>query len=197
MQKFSSVQDLENNRDLWLKSLQEGNEQVLRPLYKLYRVDFVRWIQSKTSCKEDEALDVFQDSIVALYHNVQKGTLTSFEKGIRSYLFTIGKYIYFRRSSKKKQIKTTSFENADLKPSNLIDTPTENSLQHDQQKLILALLQRMKEPCKSILNLFYYENKSMKEIAQQLKYGSPGVVKVQKLRCMNRLKAAAAKFKKK
>lgn len=196
MHKYTTIQELEDNRQEWLKRLQSGEEQMLKVLYKHFRNDFVRWVQSKTSCSETEALDIFQDSIVALYHNVQKGTLVNFEKSIRAYLFTIGKYIYYRKSNKKKQIQITSFEDASREVNNLVATPDVSSLKNEQQKLILVLLKKMKEPCKSILELFYYQNYSLKEIAAQLNYGSANVVKVQKVRCMNRLRAAAEKIQK-
>jgi len=198
VRKYSDIQDLESNRNEWLKRLKNGDEQMLRVLYHHFRNDFVRWIQSKTSCNETEALDVFQDSVVGIYHNIQKGTLTEFDKSIRAYLFTIGKYIYIKKFKKKKQLEITSFGEANSELEKMASEPIPNadSIKDEQQKLILLLLRQMKEPCKGILDLFYYQNKTLKEIAAQLNYGSANVVKVQKVRCMNRLRAAAEKMKK-
>lgn len=52
---------------------------------------------------------------------------------------------------------------------------------------IAELAISMKEPCKSILKYYYYENLSMDKIAEVMKYKNADTVKSQKLRCMKYL----------
>jgi RNA polymerase sigma-70 factor (ECF subfamily) len=52
----------------------------------------------------------------------------------------------------------------------------------------MSILDDMKEPCRSILKLFYIDNLSLKEIAVTLDYKSAECVKVQKHRCLKQLK---------
>ena len=47
----------------------------------------------------------------------------------------------------------------------------------------------MTEPCNSILTLYYWDEKSMKEIADLKEYSSADSAKSQKNKCMNKLKA--------
>ncbi len=196
MTNYKNIKNLESNRQKWLQDLQAGNDAALQQLYIFYRNNFIKWLTHKTSCDETLALDVFQESVLALYRNVQQGKLTHFEKSIRSYLFTIGKYLYLQKI-RKKQITTTEITwEAEISPAVSL-APDESVIQNEQQKLLLNLLQKMKEPCHSILHAFYYQNKSIKEIAQQLNYQNSNVVKVQKARCMSRLRIKAKKIEEK
>lgn len=64
----------------------------------------------------------------------------------------------------------------------------------NQQEQLLELLnigmEDMEERCKGILTAFYYEGKSMTEIAEKLGYANAHVVTEQKSRCMKRLNEA-------
>jgi len=49
------------------------------------------------------------------------------------------------------------------------------------------LLQELGESCKKILELFYYENLSMKEIVSQMHYENEQVVRNKKYKCLQQL----------
>ena len=53
---------------------------------------------------------------------------------------------------------------------------------------ITYLLQQMGNPCKAILEYFYYEKKSMQEIANALNFKNTNVAKTKKNKCLNRLR---------
>ncbi len=172
----------------WLAEMQKGNSKLVADLYKRYKKDFVRWIQNQTSCSNDFAVDVFQDSVLALYENIKKGKITAFEHGVGKYLFGIGKKVYFMHVRKKKQQKMQmiSIEGKEHYLENLSIQIPLNKL--DGANPMLKLLLKMKEPCKSILYLYYYREYKAAEIADELKYKSENVVRVQKARCMSALR---------
>ena len=58
---------------------------------------------------------------------------------------------------------------------------------------IAKLAVKMKEPCKSILKYYYYENLSMAQIAELMKYKNADTVKSQKLRCIKYLEDSLEK----
>ena len=57
-----------------------------------------------------------------------------------------------------------------------------------RQRLVARLMETIGEPCKSILELFYFRGFSMEAIAERLQYKNENVVKTQKLRCLTSLK---------
>ena len=55
---------------------------------------------------------------------------------------------------------------------------------------VRRLVQNMNEPCRSILWAYYWEGKSMSEIANENGYTGKDVAKSQKSRCMTKVKTA-------
>ena len=53
---------------------------------------------------------------------------------------------------------------------------------------VVEALNKLKEPCRTIVTLDYYHNMDNASIAAKLNYESKEVVKVQKSRCMNYLR---------
>ena len=180
----------------WIAEMQKGNSKLVAELYKRYKVDFVKWIQNQTNCSEDFAVDVFQDSVIALYENIKKGKITSFDYGVGKYLFGIGKKVYYLhlRTTKQKQMKTVSIEENESVTADLSVQIAPKSI--DDKNPMLKLLLKMKEPCKSILYLYYYKEYKTAEIASELKYKNENVVRVQKARCMSALRKAYHKISK-
>jgi len=178
---------------LWISEMRKGNSKLVADLYKQYKGDFVRWIRGKTDCSEELAVDVFQDSIVALYENIKKGKILAFDHSVKTYLFGIGKKVYLLhlRRLKQERFQTISLEDNRLNISQLNIKIPINDL--DEKKSLLTLLLKMKEPCKSILYLFYYKEFKIKEIAENLKYKNENVVRAQKARCMTALRKAYSK----
>ena len=193
MIKYKNVSELEGDSQEVLNALKAGNGGILKQMYFLYRTDFIVWLCRKTSCKEDMALDIFHQSLMALHYNIVNDKISKFEKSIRAYLFGIGKNKYLQ-IIRKKQPETLSYDGFDDFEEDLAVLPDEACLKKEQRKNILGLLRKMREPCYSILYLFYYENRSLADIAIQLNYLNDKVAKTQKARCMNKLRIAAKKI---
>ncbi|MEZ4885113.1 MAG: sigma-70 family RNA polymerase sigma factor [Chitinophagales bacterium] len=179
----------------WIAEIKKGNSQLIQDLYKTYKKEFVVWIQGQTNCSEDFSVDVFQDSVVALYENIKKGKIVAFNKSVKHYLFGIGRKVYYMhlRKYKMELAKTVSFEENGLDLDTLKVEVVPNEF--DEKNTMLSLLLKMKEPCKSILYLYYYKEMRINEVAERLKYKNENVVRVQKGRCMNALRKVYNKNK--
>lgn len=175
---------------LWIAEMKKGNSKLVADLYRRYKEDFVMWIQQQTSCSQEMAVDVFQDSVIALYENIKKGKITVFDKSVKGYLFGIGKKVYYMhvRKNKKEIIKTVPLEGNGISLDRLNIETAPNEI--DNKNSMLTLLTKMKNPCKSILYLYYYKEMRIKEVAEKLKYKNENVVRVQKARCMTALRKA-------
>jgi RNA polymerase sigma factor (sigma-70 family) len=55
-------------------------------------------------------------------------------------------------------------------------------------QLIETCLDRLGEPCKSLLELYYYHSMSMEEIAERMNYKNRFTSKNLKYKCINRLR---------
>ena len=55
-------------------------------------------------------------------------------------------------------------------------------------QLVAKGLEKLGEPCKTLLELFYFNNMSMDEIASQLSYKNRATAKNLKYKCLGRLR---------
>lgn len=184
---------LENNKDQWLQSVLDGDKNALALLYKAYRKPFVVWLRKYTGCTQETALDIFQDSVIALYENIQFKGFTKFERSIRNYLFGIGKRIYGNKVGKKK-LQTTSLDKQVFEAQDHNMGMDQQIELDEQSKIMLQLLKKMPTVCRTIIYRFYYQKNNMEEIAGLLNYKNGNVVKVKKNKCMKMLKEMTKKI---
>ncbi len=180
------IEDFNN----WLSEFKVGKREAANVLYEEYRPSFVNWMLQKHNCNEEEAIDIFQDSIIALYKNARAGKIDNLKSQLKTYLFGIGRNIFLLRIRKQK--KTTSDESLKFMESSEIGA--EKKLQSiDRKKMIAHLLKQMQHPCQRILYLFFYRQYSIEAIQKNLNYKSQEVVRTQKKRCIKALQKQMAK----
>lgn len=167
-----------------IQHIKDGNEASLIKIYKEYRPAFQQWAQHSYRIDEEQAADAFQDAVVCLYRNVVQGKLESLSSSLKTYLFAIGKNII-----RKKLQQPVAMESSELSVvEHLHAEPIDQFATNDRQRLVARLMETIGEPCKSILELFYFRGFSMEAIAQRMDYKNENVVKTQKLRCLTNLK---------
>ena len=156
-------------------------------LYKENRNRLVGWLIARGMNSHD-ALDLYQQSVLAVTERLVKNGLDYFRNGLPAYLFSVMKYMYYFEMKKKGNISVDPLENELV--LNLKDDLVDFFQEPDD--LTLQLRHKMKElDAKSyeLLRLFYYEGKSMREIAALMGYGTEQVAKTTKYRILNKLRA--------
>lgn len=179
-----------NDQSLF-ESLKEGSELAFKKVYEDNRALFLNFAR-RYPLGDDEVLDAYQDSYVALYENIQNGKFSELKSSISTYLISIGKYKLMERLRKKNKQTNNEFilyntENMDNEVE-LFDIINDELSQ--EQKLLKKYFETLGEKCKQILTLFYYKQYNIKEIVAAGKYNNENVVKSQKSRCLKSLKEA-------
>ena len=168
-----------------LHALQSQGSRALEQLYLAYRDDFIAFAR-KYHVNDEDIFDIYQDSIIAFFENVQNGKVRELSSSVKTYLFGIGKYKLidrFRQNGKEAEIER--LEN--------IEEPLENTfeellnLNHRQQQLKEAI-NELGSQCKDLLILFYYRQYSIESIQNEMDYKNENVVKAHKSRCMKSLR---------
>lgn len=176
--------------DELINSIYSGDKKVLAQVYNQYRKEFIGWGQKTFRCSADEAKEAYQLAISIFYENIKTGKLRQIDSSIKAYLFAIGKYKIF------EEIRQNARNISDIKMEILYvneeDGEYKKELEEKFKKVEMCLIQ-MGEPCKSILELTYFENRSMKYISEKLGYKNTDVAKNQKFKCMQRLKKLVLK----
>jgi RNA polymerase sigma-70 factor (ECF subfamily) len=176
--------------EVLLDGLRRNEGKALEKFYIASREGFIKWAMKNFKCDEYEITDTYQDAVTILYENVVSGRYTKGESSLKTYLYGIAKNLFYKKIEKARRVAAITY---DLPDATIAFFEVENEL---DQKLAAAqrAFEAMREPCKSILNFFYYHKLSMTEIALKLGYKSDQVVKSQKVRCLKSLREEAIKI---
>jgi len=163
--------------------IKNGNDKTLTNIYKTYRDEFIRWSARHYQCPEELAKDVYQVAIVIFYENIVNGKLTELKSSIKTYLFAIGKNKILEQNVEVKKQERMH--------ENFVYEPIEHVQAEDREEVFTSVekaLSELGEPCKTLLELYYYKSYSIEQIANTLGYKGNDSAKTQKYKCLTRLK---------
>lgn len=166
-----------------LEKIKKGDDTSIAQLYNECRTVFITFA-NKYGIYEQEAIDIYQDAIVAFIENIQKGKINELKSAVSTYLIAIGKFMIFKKL--KKQLVEQEL-NVELDYSFYWDDYSAEQ-QEEQVQLLQQYFKQLGEQCKKIITLFYYEEKKLDQIVELLGYENKEVVKSQKSRCLKQLK---------
>jgi RNA polymerase sigma factor (sigma-70 family) len=172
-------------QDEIIEKIRAGGQAELGLIYETYRKEFLHWIVKEYSCSTDDSKDIYQLTILIFYDNIKKGKLEHLVSSVKTYLFGVGKNLVME--SRRKSNRNTPLDQEHWLNEHLMDeqdqAPTEDMISHARQALA-----RLEEPCRRLIEMFYYGKKSMEEITIELNYKNAETAKNQKCRCMKRLR---------
>jgi len=127
----------------------------------------------------DEAKDIFQDALVIYYEKAVSGNLqlTHSEK---SYLIGIAKHLWHHYQQKQNRNLNEDILNYTELPTNETLIPSTNRL--------LRYLEAAGQKCMDMLQAFYYDKQSMKEIAERFNLSGERSATVQKHKCLEKVR---------
>jgi len=174
----------DSNEQLLLKGLANNDAKAIDTIYK-DNFNVVQAFVLNNNGSYDEARDVFQEAVIALYEKSKDESFV-LTCQIRTYLFSISRRLWLRRLS---QIGRHSAQIDGLEDT----IPVEEDMEiHEKRNAEFSMMDRafnsLGEPCKSILESYYIQKKDMTEIAQSFGYTNSDNAKNQKYKCLMRLK---------
>ncbi len=167
-----------------LKGLAAGDRKIIEGIYK----DHFNMIQSlivNNNGTADDARDIFQEAMVVLFEKVRTG---SFELNcqLKTYLYSVSKRLWLKRLQQNNRLFT---QEVDLETTVPVDEEIEQHEKRDAEfELMSQAIQRLGEPCKSLLEAYYLRKMNMQDIALQFGYTNSDNAKNQKYKCLMRLK---------
>ncbi len=171
--------------------IQTIEEQLLHldTFYVQNRHEFLKWSYKMFFLSPDEATDIYQDAVIVLFENYQKGKLVELHSTMKTYFYGIAKNLisaYLKKRNKQRlytDVRSyTEWENyATLGYDNNDETAI-------REEMLAHAVQKLPAKGQSIMQLFYYEKKSLREITQILGYTNEAVVKSTKMRYKKELR---------
>lgn len=165
-----------------IEEIRNGNEEVLVNMYK-NNYTMVRNFILKNNGNEDDIEDVLQDSVIAVWRNVNKDNFNLTAK-MSTYLMSIVKNTWFKKL-KKRQRFTVVDESHKEKISQ-----EETSTDHLDHSIIREMVAAMDDTCKKLLSYFYFDGYDNKTIAEKLGFANTNTVKSKKYQCFKRLQSS-------
>lgn len=177
------------NKEKILSEIRQGNEDALVRIYLKYKSEFIRWGSKTFNLSQEECEDIYQDSILIFRKNIVSEKLVELNSSIKTYLFAVARNIALKRIQTSARHISENLIGKEKEQNPHFAEPADEIIARDeQQQLISNMINKLNEPNRSILKMYYYQNLSMKEIAEKLNYKNDKVVKAQKVRCMKTLK---------
>jgi RNA polymerase sigma-70 factor (ECF subfamily) len=173
-----------NQEDIIFK-IRSGGQSELAAVYEEFRAEFLHWITREYRCSQEDGQDIYQVTIIIFFDNIRQGKLQHLVSSVKTYLFGIGKNLALENLRKEK--KFVPMDQEKWLRNSLVDEPTP----HVEESVFAQAkeaLQKLGQPCQRLIELFYYEKKSMPEITEALGYKNPDTAKNQKCKCMARLR---------
>lgn len=175
----SSEQDLQV-----LKGLAKGEKSSVEQIYRDH-FNVIQAFINNNNGSPDDARDIFQEAMVVLFEK-SKDPGFSLNCQIRTYLYSICRRLWLKK----------------LQQMNRYNTPVEGlqEIVHVEEEveahekinndflLMEQAMSKIGEPCKSLLDAYYLQKKSMLDIAAEFGYTNADNAKTQKYKCLMRLK---------
>lgn len=160
------------------------SESVLKRLYIAYFPMILQLIINNSG-SSDDAKDIYQEAIIVLYNKVKSGDFELSSK-LKTYIYSVCRRLWLKRLNQMSRYGGDLKDFQDYLP---FDDETEKNNERDIQFSRMGdALKLLGEPCKTIIEDFYLNNKSMQEICETFGYTNADNAKTQKYKCLQRLK---------
>lgn len=174
-----------------IEQVRGGDETAAQRLYHQYEQAFFQWVR-KTYPRfpEAEIADIYQESFITFYYQLKDGKVKEIQHSIKTYLFAIGKNVL--RNALRKQAKfVDNKEDKDPTPEmtslDMDDSLMETYQKEHQASIVRQLLDKIGDPCKTVMELAFFRRFSPEAIAAHMGYATEATARVRKVRCLNQL----------
>ena len=174
----------ESNEKALLQGLARSDKKAIENIYR-ENYNMVQSLIINNSGSADDAKDIFQEAMIVLYEKVRSGT---FELNclIKTYVYSVSRRLWLKRLQQMNRYVPAMENLQDTVP---VDEDVEENERIDSEfQAMEKAISSLGEPCKSLLEAYYLEKKSMQEIASFFGYTNAENAKNQKYKCLVRLK---------
>lgn len=164
------------------EAFKKSDEAILSQVYAVGLREVKKYVLANSG-SADDARDVFQDAMTIVWLNIQNGKYRiQNDSSLQAYLVQIARY---------KWLDKLKAHNTKYKvglSDNMANFLSDEVFEEDGRlKYLQKLYGGLGEKCRQILDLFYYENKSLDEIGSRLNYDAASI-RTMKYRCMMQLR---------
>jgi len=142
----------------------------------------VRWLIIRNGGSEDDARDLFQESVIILHGKLKEEGLI-LKCSVKTYLYSVCRHLWLKELSRKKKLSFTEIGDEQYV---ILEENDCSDLEKELMEFYLKQFNQLSKECKKILNL-HFRNVSIAEITKRLGYPSDNYTMNKKYRCKQRL----------
>ena len=162
-----------------VKGLRKGEVKAFEEVYRLYFKMVSAFIQNNSGT-DDDAKDVFQEMLFVLVKKLRQSDFELTAK-LGTYIYAVIRHMWLKKLRKNSAFQITDTEEV---PMAITDNEIEIKQTYEQKHELMAkVLHGLKEDCKKIILLSFYEKKKHVEIAEIMSI-TAAFVRVKLHRCM-------------
>lgn len=177
-----------NDDSKLLDALRNGNDQVLAELFQKNRRPITSLVL-RNQGTEDDAEDILQEALVVLWEKIRSGSF-EYQAKLSTYIYATAKNIWFRRLARRREFPVSK---DDFETATEDATPLEELEENERITAVQGAMEQIGNPCRDILLLYYWEERSMEEIALELGFANADTVKSKKYQCKKMLERLVKK----
>ncbi len=167
-----------------LEGLALNDREVIEAIYR-DNYPMIQALILNNSGNSDEARDIFQEAMIVVY---EKAVSDDFELHcqLKTYIYSVCRRLWLKRLQQLQRYGNL-IEN--VEETIAVDEDLELHDKHNTDFQIMeTAMNKIGEPCKSLLDAYYLQKKNMQEIALEFGYTNADNAKTQKYKCLVRLK---------
>ena len=171
----------------YIEGLRLSNDAVIRSIYKKHYPVIAKMVLNNNGT-EQEAKDVFQETVLVLYHHVKRGEFT-LTCALQTYLYSVARRLWLKQLHKKNGL--SKLDERFYEGEDVAEAKSDLEIYEERDQNISRMkdsMGQLGEPCKALLEDFYTRHLSMDEIAEKFGYTNADNAKNQKYKCLQRLK---------
>ncbi len=164
--------------------IRRDDPKALGQVYRNHYPSIANLIRSNNGT-EQEAKDIYQEAVIVLYEKL-KSPEFELTCQISTFLYAVSRRLWLKRLSEKNKFSGNLTETESYLHLDTVEQEAEES--EKRFEIMAQALDKLGEPCKTVLEDFYLKKMSMQEITDKMGYTNPDNAKNQKYKCLQRLK---------
>ena len=166
-----------------IERMHAGDEEALVAVYETNRKPITAFV-TRNNGTTDDADDMLQEALVILWERVQSGKF-ELTAQLSTFLYATVRNLWYRRLARMKKEIPTELEPDQIEDGGL--SALDELIDDETARLVRTALNKLGEPCRTLLMLFYWEELSTEKIAQRMGFANADTVKAKKYQCKKAL----------
>lgn len=172
-----------------LTGLAAGSDDALTQVYRRFYPMVLHFVTSNSG-SEDDARDIYQEVLIVIYEKVKSGSL-ELHCQLKTYVYSVGRRLWLKQLAQRSRFMVRDVDTPvsdELALEQINDDLIDHEERDRQFDLMADSLDRLGEPCRTLLDDFYIQHLSMQAITEKFGYTNADNAKTQKYKCLMRLK---------